>query len=307
MKIGFNLFMFLLALNHMVFANENTSDFTPDFWQKIKPYDKEQIVERVDFTWSAEKIRELAMNSPARFISTDPMSDSYPNLTPYHYSLNNPIRFIDPTGMWVAEYNEDGNIVNAIYEEGDTYEDLYAQLGISADQFSEQFGIDLSKGITQTSFDITGFVLSNTNFNSNESNSNCFGFVATATGIQATENQVQGVNFLSTIGNPSSTTKPITGDIAIWEYTGDINGAGKLGKIQGNPAHSAIFILNNQAGAAQFLNRTTTGAPVTVTNASRVIQSYQAIRIMKQNNINAANLGWVLPSISNSPNYYKMR
>jgi RHS repeat-associated protein len=38
-----------------------------------------------------------------RFFTIDPLSDIYFAFTPYHYTLNNPIRFIDPTGMAVTE------------------------------------------------------------------------------------------------------------------------------------------------------------------------------------------------------------
>jgi RHS repeat-associated protein len=34
-----------------------------------------------------------------RFVCGDPHADSYPSLTPYHYCGNNPLVFIDPTGM----------------------------------------------------------------------------------------------------------------------------------------------------------------------------------------------------------------
>ena len=34
-----------------------------------------------------------------RFLTTDPHSDSYPNLSPYVYCGNNPLGYIDPTGM----------------------------------------------------------------------------------------------------------------------------------------------------------------------------------------------------------------
>lgn len=37
-------------------------------------------------------------------MSVDPLADKYPGWTPYHYVLNNPVKYIDPTGMEV-EYN----------------------------------------------------------------------------------------------------------------------------------------------------------------------------------------------------------
>jgi len=34
-----------------------------------------------------------------RFMSVDPMADEYPGLNPYHYVMNNPLIYLDPTGM----------------------------------------------------------------------------------------------------------------------------------------------------------------------------------------------------------------
>jgi len=72
------------------------------------------------------------------------------------------------------------------------------------------------------------------------------------------------------MGNPSSASSPNTGDIAVWNYTRNITGAGELGQIQGVPAPSAIFVLKNRAGEAQFLNRATAGVPATINTASNV-------------------------------------
>jgi len=34
-----------------------------------------------------------------RWHSVDPMTELHPNLTPYHYCANNPIKYVDPNGM----------------------------------------------------------------------------------------------------------------------------------------------------------------------------------------------------------------
>src|SRR5690554_5064725 len=62
-----------------------------------------------------------------RWAVIDPMADVNPNWTPYRYAFNNPLMFIDPTGMLEDDYklNQDGEI-ELLQETNDATDTLYA-------------------------------------------------------------------------------------------------------------------------------------------------------------------------------------
>ena len=47
--------------------------------------------------------------SLGRWFTTDPLSEKYYGLSPYVYCGNNPIRYVDPTGLSHSEFDENGN------------------------------------------------------------------------------------------------------------------------------------------------------------------------------------------------------
>ena len=57
------------------------------------------------------------------WLSVDPLSDKYPNLSPYTYCAGNPVRLVDPNGRDIWEINEEGRIVShdATYKEKDKF------------------------------------------------------------------------------------------------------------------------------------------------------------------------------------------
>jgi RHS repeat-associated protein len=73
-----------------------------------------------------------------RFYSRDPLAINYPSWSPYNYVMNNPVGFIDPNGLWVQRYDDDGNIIFEA-EEGDNFDTFRSQYGLSTDEATKWF------------------------------------------------------------------------------------------------------------------------------------------------------------------------
>lgn len=75
-------------------------------------------------------------DTAGRWLSPDPLSDEFPEWSPYTSMNDNPINYVDPTGMaseWVPTLNEDGS-ASYIAEKGDSASTLSSQYGISQDK-----------------------------------------------------------------------------------------------------------------------------------------------------------------------------
>ena len=57
---------------------------------------------------------EARYMAPPVFISRDPLFEKYPTFSPYAYCANNPVKYIDPTGMEIDDYfNEKGEYLGS--------------------------------------------------------------------------------------------------------------------------------------------------------------------------------------------------
>lgn len=124
----------------------------------------------------------------------DPLANKEPGLTPFRYSYNNPILYIDPDGRWEVkvasievEYGKKGKKrteqqIQFVAEEGDNITTLAEQMGLSEDYLKTGLGDKIIDGKTVlTSFNIKSIdktLKQMNNFLTTQggaSNTNCWG------------------------------------------------------------------------------------------------------------------------------------
>ncbi len=261
------LLILLTVLTSFLLATENQT--TPSSWANIKPYQAE-IEQEKNFEVDFDKARNLGKMQPTRFLNVDPMADDYPGIAPYVYTLNNPLIYVDPTGMWVVDYDEEGNIVNAVAEDDDNLESLYSQLGVSAENFAKQYNIkDMSKFAVvggETQFDITRFVLKNTNFSEDNTMMNCFSSSLTGTGALGEEIPIHGgfkfTESAQEVFGFQKVANPSTGTMTTWVDQ------------KGVTHHSAVYALASQKGVQYYVGRPGPNSNIAVQTSTRNNQIY---------------------------------
>ena len=246
-------------------------------WGTFVPYDSTHAADVSSNNLEDLEVRSLGLVEPGRFLQIDPLASQYPGFSPYVYVFNNPVRYFDPTGMWVAEYDEEGNVVMVHYEEGDTFESLYTQLGMDSDAFSafaQEQGIDVSDGPNGLSFNITDIVFefgSDTEFSTDATDMNCFSACLAGIGFEGgSEIMVRGgfqfTEQAQELFGFRATSSIQTGDMQTW-----IDGSGVTN-------HAAIKVITNQSGGAQFISRPGPGQSVQLQNSKQLNNIYPGFR-----------------------------
>ena len=98
---------------------EITNEYNSSFGSSVIPkysFNAKELDEETGFYYY-----EARYYAPPTFISRDPLFEKYPTFSPYAYCANNPVKFIDPTGMEIWKPDEWGNL---IAQDGDDAETL---------------------------------------------------------------------------------------------------------------------------------------------------------------------------------------
>ena len=86
---------------------------------------------------SEAEIRQLP-DDPAigRWLSVDPMADKYPSLSPYNYCAGNPLKYVDPSGLNIINFDSFGVYID--YTEDDYgWDNVTANVNGTTYQFND--------------------------------------------------------------------------------------------------------------------------------------------------------------------------
>lgn len=234
-----------------------------------------------------------------RWGGEEPLVSKYQGFSSYIYGLCNPLTLKDVDGKWIPEYDGENNRIIVRPEKNDNVQSLVSQLGINSEQFiQDQINLGINNfdiQVGETNFNITQYVIGDKTISSNNTPSNCHGFVAFIKGYIDEEKQMSGYEFSQNLGGEID--KPIIGSIAVFEISEEIKDFNGRNVPKGEPGHSAIYTIKDQKGISYYLNRLNTGQNVQISSQNKINEYY--LDLEKQYNEFGINV-----NISKTPKYY---
>ena len=193
-----------------------------------------------------------------RWLSPDPLADKAPSWSPYRFCNDNPVLYIDPTGLWEFQYNNDenGNTTNVqlVKQDGDNWKTFKEQTNMSRKELKQMFGKDFKNVLNSTSsFEMEQLggkfaEMENAIVNLNKgdlTNNNCWGSATqmAETGKIDVNGRIKtSFEFDGKLQSYTNVSTPKTGDVI--RYADPQNPL--------IATHGAVFLLQNDKGVQVF-------------------------------------------------------
>lgn len=139
MKIIFVvIFISPIILAQEIKKNEN-------HYPKFIPYAVE--TDTIINNFNLMEIDNLGKEQPARWLAVDRLADKYPGWSPYNYTINNPLRFIDPNGDSLDLTGNQQKALSYLQSMIDSKYSNRISVGTNGRVSFDTKGLDLSKNI----------------------------------------------------------------------------------------------------------------------------------------------------------------
>ena len=171
------------------------------------------------------------------WLSADPLSDKYPNLSPYVYCANNPVKYFDPNGKEIAEWDllRDGTL--KLRENGRTDIDIVHATSDDGQSISRQYKANTislqSETHTGVSDDGKPYATEYRSFSNNDAAIDFFEFAAENTDNEWAISGGRGKSFVGT-AKQGSVSMPSVKNELFFCHSHKTNGIDELTTLSGS-------------------------------------------------------------------------
>lgn len=227
-----------------------------------------------------------------RWMSPDPLSEEFPEWSPYTMVMNSPLRFNDPTGM-APEWTPDKN-GNLIAEKGDNATSLAKYLGRNVNEVGQTFKVNGKSIGANYEFKEGQKAVLNNNMKSDVEQYNSTGQIENESCHEAAYSAVKGLEINETSAEVHNSLDSIVEGLSSstatdfakgYTQTNSTDSAtfGKTIAVFGDGEHSAVYYGTSNDGTTYYYSKNGNNGPPTIMKENDLVQQYGTAKYYNPN------------------------